>query len=417
MSRMRRVVVTGMGVVSSLGNTLDEFSVGLRAGRSGIARIDAWRALGLPSQVAGRASVAACEPLDRKIDRFVGDTGRFACIAARAAIADAGLAPARFAAPDAGAVVGSGVGAVSEYDEAMALVAQRGPERAGPYVVTRVMSSTCSAALAYAFGVQGVTYSPSAACCTSTLVIGQAMQLVRSGAQRIVLAGGSEELHTGTATMFGAMGVLSTSYNDDPHHASRPYDEGRDGFVMASGAGVLVLEERDHALRRGASIYAELTGFAQASEGRCMSAPGRAGIARAIREAWRADCEVTDNARVPDYINTHAPSTLLGDDEELHALTNVFGHSLPPFSSIKGSIGHALGAAGALDAIATLLMMRDGFAAGAVNFSTPAPATYGLPLIATTRDARIEHALSVSFGFGGVAACLAFRAGERQLSA
>jgi 3-oxoacyl-[acyl-carrier-protein] synthase I len=414
MNGMRRVVVTGMGVVSSLGNTLDEFSAGLRAGRSGITRIDAWRALGLPSQVAGRASVAACEPLDRKIDRFVGDTGRFACIAARSAIADAGLAPARFASPDAGAIVGSGVGALSDYDEAMALVARRGPDRAGPYVVTRVMSSTCSAALAYAFGVQGIAYSPSAACCTSTLAIGQAMQLVRGGAQQIVLAGGSEELHTGTATMFGAMNVLSTRYNDDPSHASRPYDDARDGFVMASGAGVLVLEERDHALRRGARIYAEVTGFAQASEGHCMNAPGRASIARAINQAWRAsnDDSDNDNPRVPDYINTHAPSTPLGDNEELHALTNVFGRAPPPFSSIKGSIGHALGAAGALDAIATLLMMRDGFVAGTVNLATPAPATHGLPLIAATRDARIDHALSVSFGFGGVAACLAFRASE-----
>jgi 3-oxoacyl-[acyl-carrier-protein] synthase I len=412
MSGMRRVVVTGMGVVSCLGNTLDEFSAGLRDGRSGITRIDAWRELGLSGQVAGRASVAMCDPLDRKIDRFVGDTGRFACIAARSAIADAGLAPARFASPDAGAVVGSGVGAISEYDEAMSIVVRRGPDRAGPYVVTRVMSSTCSAALAYAFGVQGITYSPSAACCTSTLAIGQAMQLVRSGAQRIVLAGGSEELHTGTATMFGAMNVLSTRYNDDPSHASRPYDEGRDGFVMGSGAGVLVLEERDHALQRGARIYAEVTGFAQANEGRCMSAPGRASIARAMDEAWRASSDANGNPRVPDYINTHAPSTPLGDDEELHALKNVFDGSPPPFSSIKGSIGHALGAAGALDAIATLLMMRDGFVAGTVNLSTPAPAAHGLPLIAASRDARIDDALSVSFGFGGVAACLAFRAGE-----
>jgi 3-oxoacyl-[acyl-carrier-protein] synthase I len=410
MREMRRVVVTGMGVVSCLGNTLDAFADALRAGRSGIARIDAWRELGLPSQVAGRASVSDGMPLERKVDRFVGDTGRFACIAAREAIADAGLEATRFATRDAGAVVGSGVGAISEYDAAMRVVNARGVERAGPHVVTRVMSSTCAAALSYAYGLGGVSYSPAAACCTSALAIGQALQLVRSGVQTLMLAGGSEELHTGTAMMFGAMGVLSTACNDAPSRASRPYDEARDGFVMASGAGVLVLEEREHALRRGARIYAELTGFAQATEGRCMNAPGRASIARVMHEAWREASASTDDARAPDYVNTHAPSTPLGDVEELHALKETFGAAPPAFSSIKGMTGHALGAAGALDAIATLLMMRDGFAAGSINLDAPIPQAHGLPLIAHTRPMRMRDALSVSFGFGGAAACLAFRA-------
>jgi 3-oxoacyl-[acyl-carrier-protein] synthase I len=412
MSGRFRVVVTGMGVVSCLGNTLGEFSAALRDGRSGIERIDAWRELGLPSQVAGRASVDACVPLERKVDRFVGDTGRFACIAAREAIADAGLDAARFAARDAGAVVGSGTGAISEYDAAMRIVNARGVDRAGPHVVPRVMSSTCAAALSYAFGLGGVAYSPSAACCTSALALGQALQLVRSGVQTLMLAGGSEELHTGTAMMFGAMGALSTAHNAVPSRASRPYDEARDGFVMASGAGVLVLEERDHALKRGARIYAELSGFAQATEGGCMNAPGRASIARVMSEAWRDAYASMPASGLPDYINTHAPSTLLGDSEELYALTQAFGATPPPFSSIKGMTGHALGAAGALDAIATISMMREGFAAGSTNIEAPLPQARGMPLIARTRALRMRDALSVSFGFGGAAACLAFRSHE-----
>ncbi|MDR5801401.1 beta-ketoacyl synthase N-terminal-like domain-containing protein [Caballeronia sp. LZ001] len=405
MREARRVVVTGMGVVSCLGNTLVSFATALRESRSGLSRIEAWRSLGLPSQVAGRASVALSPSLDRKLLRFVGDTGRFACHAARAAIDDAGLDAARLRARDVGAVVGSGVGAVSAYDEAMALVAARGIEKVGPYVVPRVMSSTCSAALAYAHGMQGIVYSPSAACCTSAIAIGQAMQLIQSGAQTIVLAGGSEELHTGTALMFGAMGVLATASNENSLAASRPYDEARDGFVMASGAGVLVLEERSHALARGARIHAEVTGFGHVTEGGEMIGPGRGSIAAAIRDAL-------GNGGAPDYVNTHAPSTPLGDIEELHALVDVFGGAPPPFSSIKGLCGHALGASGALDAIATLSMMRGGFMAGTPNLATRVPLAHNLPLVEQVRDARIREALSVSFGFGGVAACIAFRAAD-----
>jgi 3-oxoacyl-[acyl-carrier-protein] synthase-1 len=356
--------------------------------------------------VAGVASVANEPPFDRRIERFLGDTARFACHAARSAVSDAGLDPARLRAPDAGAVIGSGTGSLAAYDEAMDLVRAHGAGKAGPYTVPRAMSSTCSAAVAHAFGVEGVTYSPSSACTTSALAIGQAMRLIESGAQNIVLAGGSDELHDGSALLFGAMGVVSHRFNDVPGRASRPYDESRDGFVLASGAGVLVLESLDHALARGARIHGEITGFGQATDGADMVAPRRRGIARAIRAAA--------NGRVPGYVNTHAPSTPLGDIEELGALTDVFGSELPPFSSVKGLTGHPLGASGAHEAIYTLLMIERGWLAGTPNLDARDPATHGLPLVVETRQARLRDALSVSFGFGGVAACLAFAAYHDQ---
>jgi 3-oxoacyl-[acyl-carrier-protein] synthase-1 len=405
---LQRVVVTGMGIVSCLGNTLDEVSAALREGRSRIERIDAWRERGFTSQVAGVASVAHEPPFERKLERFMGDTARFACHAARKAIDDAGLDAAQLRSPRVGTVIGSGVGNMSTYDAAMAIAHARGVDKVPPYTVPHAMSSTASANVAQVFGLEGVSYSPSSACTTSALAIGQAMQLIQTGRQQIVLAGGSESLHDNMTLMFDAMGALSRRFNDTPQKASRPYDTERDGFVIASGGGVLVLESLDHALARGARIYAELTGFGDCTDSGGMVTPRAAGIARAMRGA------LNEAGKRPDYVNTHAPSTPLGDLEELHALNEVFGaafdHRVPAFSSTKGMTGHPLGACGAHEAIYTLLMMRDGFIAGTADIDTPEPALDGMPLVRATREARIGTAMSVSYGFGGSCASLMFEA-------
>jgi 3-oxoacyl-[acyl-carrier-protein] synthase-1 len=399
---LQRVVVTGMGIVSCLGNTLDEVAAALRAGRSRIERIDAWRERGFGSQVAGVASVAEEQPFERKLERFMGDTARFACHAAKKAIDDAGLGPAALRSPQAGTVIGSGVGTMSTYDVAMSIANARGVDKVPPYTVPHAMSSTASANVAQVFGLEGVSYSPSSACTTSALAIGQAMQLIQTGRQQIVLAGGSESLHDNMTLMFDSMGALSRGFNDTPQRASRPYDLARDGFVIASGGGVLVLESLDHALARGARIYAELIGFGDCTDSAGMVTPRAAGIARAMRGA------LGEARRRPDYINTHAPSTPLGDVEELRALVDVFGGEIPAFSSTKGMTGHPLGACGAHEAIYTLLMMRDGFIAGTPEIEAAEPAVDGMPLVRTTRDACIGTAMSISYGFGGSCASLMF---------
>ncbi|MFM0496932.1 beta-ketoacyl synthase N-terminal-like domain-containing protein [Paraburkholderia caledonica] len=404
---LQRVVVTGMGIVSCLGNSLDEVSAALRAGKSRIERVQAWRERGFASQVAGVASVANEAPFERKLERFMGDTARFACHAARKAIDDAGLDAAMLRSPLAGTVVGSGVGTMSSYDAAMTVANTRGVDKVPPYTVPHAMSSTASANVAQVFGLEGVGYSPSSACTTSALAIGQAMQLIQTGRQQIVLAGGSESLHDNMTLMFDAMGALSRRSNETPERASRPYDTKRDGFVIASGGGVLVLEALDHAVARGARIYAELTGFGDCTDAG-MVTPRAAGIARAVRGA------LDEAGKRPDYINTHAPSTPLGDVEELHALRQVFGaaseRGVPAFSSTKGMTGHPLGACGAHEAIYTLLMMRDGFIAGTTGIDSAEPEIDGMPLVRETRDARIGTAMSVSFGFGGSCASLMFEA-------
>ncbi|MFM0194336.1 beta-ketoacyl synthase N-terminal-like domain-containing protein [Paraburkholderia strydomiana] len=404
---LQRVVVTGMGIVSCLGNSLDEVSAALRAGTSRIERVEAWRERGFASQVAGVASVANEAPFERKLERFMGDTARFACHAARKAIDDAGLDAAMLRSPLAGTVIGSGVGTMSSYDAAMTVANTRGVDKVPPYTVPHAMSSTASANVAQVFGLEGVGYSPSSACTTSALAIGQAMQLIQTGRQQILLAGGSESLHDNMTLMFDAMGALSRRSNDAPERASRPYDTARDGFVIASGGGVLVLEALDHALARGARIYAELTGFGDCTDAG-MVTPRAAGIARAVRGA------LDEAGKRPDYINTHAPSTPLGDVEELHALRQVFGaaseRGVPAFSSTKGMTGHPLGACGAHEAIYTLLMMRDGFIAGTTGIDLAEPEIDGMPLVRETRDARIGSAMSVSFGFGGSCASLMFEA-------
>ncbi|WP_328516712.1 beta-ketoacyl synthase N-terminal-like domain-containing protein [Ralstonia pseudosolanacearum] len=397
-------MVTGMGIVSCLGNTLDAVAAALREGRSGLSAVSAWRTLGLASQVGGVASVADEAPFPRKFERFMGDTARLACHAARKAVEDAALDPALLQSPRVGAVVGSGSGALSAYDAALAISRARGVDRVPPYVVPQAMSSTVSANLAQVFGIGGISYSPSSACTTSALAIGQAAHWIRAGQQDIVLAGGAEELHDNYALLFDAMGALSRASADTPHLASRPYDTARDGFVLASGAGVLVLESLTHARARGARIYAEVIGFGQSTDSSSMVSPQAASIARAIRDTLR------HTAAVPDYINTHGPSTPSGDLEELRALKAVFGANTPAFSSTKGLTGHPPGAAGAHEAIYTLLMMRDGFIAGSPNIVTLESAATAMPLVRRSRPADLRTTLSISFGFGGSCAGLMFGA-------
>ncbi|MEF9416589.1 beta-ketoacyl synthase N-terminal-like domain-containing protein [Ralstonia sp. SM1864_UCD524_TZ4] len=397
-------MVTGMGIVSCLGNTLDAVAAALREGRSGLSAVSAWHALGLASQVAGVACVADEAPFPRKFERFMGDTARLACHAARKAVEDAALDPALLQSPRVGAVVGSGSGALSAYDAALAISRSRGVDRVPPYVVPQAMSSTVSANLAQLFGIGGISYSPSSACTTSALAIGQAAHWIRSGQQDIVLAGGAEELHDNYALLFDAMGALSRASADTPHLASRPYDTARDGFVLASGAGVLVLESLTHARARGARIYAEVIGFGQSTDSSSMVSPQAASIARAIRDTLR------HTEAPPDYINTHGPSTPSGDLEELRALKAVFGPNTPAFSSTKGLTGHPPGAAGAHEAIYTLLMMRDGFIAGCPNIVTLESEATAMPLVRRSRPADLRTTMSISFGFGGSCAGLMFGA-------
>jgi 3-oxoacyl-[acyl-carrier-protein] synthase-1 len=403
-SDAQRVVVTGMGIVSCLGNALGGVAQALRAGRSGLVRVDAWRERGFASQVAGVASVVAEPAFARKLERFMGDTARYACHAARLAIDDARLAAAALRSPLAGAVIGSSSGALSAYDAALALARERGVDKAPPFTVPQAMSSTVSANVAYAFGLEGITYSPSSACTTSALAIGQGMRLIQTGQQQIVLAGGSDELHDNCTLLFDAMGALSRGFNDTPLRASRPYDIARDGFVIASGAGVLVLESLAPARARGARIYAELTGFGQATDAATMVAPGAAGIARAIRSA------IDEAQTTPNYVNTHAPSTSLGDAQELHALRAVFGERMPPLSSTKALTGHSLAASGVHEAIYTLLMMCEGFIAGSAGIEVLDPCAKDVPLVRATRAAALDAAMSISFGFGGSCASLMFGA-------
>ena len=376
----------------------------------------------MASQLAARVRLGSPDiapPFDRRYERFMGDTARFACHATRLALADAGLDAALLRSPRAGAVIGSGSGTLQVYDDAMALVAARGIERAPPFIVPQVMGNTACASVAQVFGVSGITYAVSAACTTSTIALGQAAQLIASGAQDVMLAGGSEAMHDNTALMFDAMGVLSRGFNATPHTASRPYDRRRNGFVIGEGAGVLVLESLAHAQARGARIIALLDGYGQSTDPGGFVSPGASGIARAVDAAWH------DAGRAPlDYINTHAPSTPQGDLAETDALRQVFGGAdgMPAFSSTKAFSGHTLGACGVHEAIYTLLMMRDGFMAGTIG-PTPAQTTQNeggdleidpvfsdMPLITQTREARISRAMSVSFGFGGSCAALCFSA-------
>ena len=399
---MRRVVVTGMGLVSCLGNTLESVSASLRDTISGICHVPEYAELGLRSRVAGVPHIDLDASIDRKLKRFMGDAAAYAYVAMRSAIAHAGLAEEQVRNIRSGVIAGSGGGSPQWQIEAAELLHKKGVRRIGPYMVPRTMCSTVSATLATAFGILGLSYSISAACATSAHCIGAGADLIRHGAQDVMFVGGGEELHWGMTSMFDAMGALSTSHNEHPQHASRPYDSARDGFVIAGGGGMLVLEEYEHAKARGAHIHAELVGYGVTSDGADMVAPTGEGAVRCMRMAM-------NGIDVPiGYINTHGTATPLGDIVELGALREVFADSVPPLSSTKALSGHSLGAASVHEAIYSLIMLNEGFIAGSANIETLDPRAEGFPIVLQSRDARLGAVMSNSFGFGGTNASLVF---------
>lgn len=399
---MRRVVVTGMGIVSCLGDVADTVSRALQELRSGIRAIPDYAARGLRSQVAGVPQVDLDAAIDRKLRRFMGDAAAYAYLAMRSAIADAGLGHDAVSHPRTGVVAGSGGGSAQWQIEAADLLRGKGVRKVGPFMVPRTMCSTVSAMLATAFGILGLSYSIAAACATSAHCIGAAADLIRHGAQDIVFAGGGEEAHWGMTAQFDAMGALSSDRNDTPQAASRPYDAGRDGFVIAGGGGMLVLEDYAHAKARGARIHAELIGYGVTSDGADMVAPSGEGAVRCMKMA------LANLARPVDYLNTHGTATPLGDIVELDAVREAFGAAMPPLSSTKALTGHSLGAASVHEAIYSLLMMRDGFVAGSANIDALDPRAEGFPILRESREARLDTVMSNSFGFGGTNASLVF---------
>ncbi|MFC1681866.1 beta-ketoacyl-ACP synthase I [Pseudomonadota bacterium] len=399
---MRRVVVTGLGIVSSIGNNKTEVLDSLRSGRSGIRFNQEYADLGLRSHVEGPVDISLEEHIDRRVRRFMGDASAFNYIAMKEAVADAGFEPDEISDPRIGLIAGSGGASPKNVVQAADILRQRGVRKVGPYMVTRTMSSTNAACIGTAMKIKGVSYSISSACATSAHCIGHAAELIQFGKQDVVFAGGGEELDWTTTVLFDAMGALSSKYNDTPEVASRCYDADRDGFVISGGGGILVMEEMDRAVKRGARIYAELTGYGATSDGEDMVQPSGEGAIRCMRQSME---NVTDSI---DYVNVHGTSTPIGDIKELEALGEVFGDKVPPISSTKSLTGHGLGAAGVCEAIYSLLMMENGFITKSANIENLDPAAAGFPIVRETRDAELKTIMSNSFGFGGTNSTLVF---------
>ena len=408
--RLRRVVVTGMGIVSCIGTDVAQVLSSLREGRSGISFIPEYAEMGFRSQVAGKPVIDLDQAIDRKLRRFMGDGAAYLHLCMEQAIADAGLSAAEVSHERTGIIVGSGGPSTRNQVEAARICQERGPKRVGPYMVPRCMSSTTSATAATNFRIHGVNYTISSACSTSAHCIGNAAELIQWGKQDVMFAGGGEELDWTLSVLFDAMGAMSSRYNDRPQQASRAYDANRDGFVIAGGGGVLVLEELEHARARGATIHGELVGYGATSDGHDMVAPSGEGAVRCMQQA------LTGIERPVSYINTHGTSTPVGDITELDAIRTVFGareQVLPHLSSTKSMTGHSLGATGAQEAIYCLLMLRHGFVAPSINIENLDPGADGLP-IAQQRIDNVAHdvVLSNSFGFGGTNCTLAFAFGD-----
>lgn len=400
----RRVVITGMGAVSCIGNTLDDILAALRQQRCGLRHVAEYAELGLRSQVAGVPDLSAEAPVPRKLARYMGDPALYAYHAMRKALDDARLPEAALHHPRTGLVAGSGVGSAFNHLSGIQTLRERGADKIPPYLVPRAMGSTVSANLATIFGIQGVSFSITSACATSAHCIGQGAQLIQAGKQDVVFAGGAEEVCWTSTALFDAMGALSTGFNATPKQASRPYAIDRDGFVIAGGGGMLVLESLAHARARQAHIYGELIGFGATSDGRDMVNPDPDGAARAMRLA------LAEAGIGIDYVNTHATSTVNGDLSELKALAAVFGDALPRYGSTKGLTGHPIGAAGVHEAIYCLLMLEHQFIAGSPAFAPldPQLITFAPPLTGAL-DHPLATAMSNSFGFGGTNASLIFR--------
>ncbi|MBP8111235.1 MAG: beta-ketoacyl-ACP synthase I [Agitococcus sp.] len=402
---MRRVVVTGLGIVSCIGNDAATVTESLKKSLSGIRANETYANMGFRSQVSGRPTVDLEASIDRKLKRFMGDAAAYAYLSMQQAITDAGLTPEDIAKnPRIGVVAGSGGASTENVLIAVDTAREKSVKRIGPYMVPRTMTSTVVASLATAFQIYGINYSMSSACATSAHCIGNAMEQIQLNKQDMVFAGGGEEEHWSLSCLFDAMGAMSSRYNDTPETASRPFSANRDGFVIAGGGGMIVLEEYEHAVKRGARIYGELVGYAATSDGYDMVSPSGDGAARCMQIALAmADCPV-------DYINVHGTSTPAGDTMELKAIRQVFGDKIPYISSTKSLTGHSLGAAGVQEAIYSLLMMQSDFVAASANIDELDPAAEGFPIVRETiENAGLTTVMSNSFGFGGTNASLVFK--------
>lgn len=400
---MRRVVVTGMGIVSCIGNDVSEVLASLKAGKSGISASEEYAAMGFRSQVHGKPNINLEEKIDKRLYRFMGDTAAYAHISMEQAIADAGLSENLVSNERTGIVMGSGGPSTRSQVAAADIAREKGPKRVGPFAVPKCMSSTVSATAATNFKIKGVNYSISSACSTSAHCIGNAAELIQWGKQDIMFAGGAEELDWSLSVLFDAMGAMSSNYNATPERAARAYDANRDGFVIAGGGGVLVLEELEHAKARGAKIYAEITGYGATSDGHDMVAPSGEGAVRCMRQAL-------STVKGPvTYINSHGTSTPVGDITELGAIREVFqGKPVPHISATKSMTGHSLGATGVQEAIYCLLMMQHNFVAPSINVETLDDGAKDMPIaLQRIDDVQHETVLSNSFGFGGTNCTLA----------
>ena len=403
---MRRVVVTGMGIVCSIGNNAGEVTESLRNARSGIVAADVYREMGFRCQVHGSLKIDVEAAIDRRARRFMGDGAAYNFIAMEQAIADSGLEEKDIVNPRTGLVMGSGgpsTKAIVGAADTARTEPVKGPKRVGPFVVPKAMSSTCSAVLSTWFKIKGVNYSITSACSTSAHCIGNAGELIQWGKQDVVFAGGGEELDWTLSVLFDAMGAMSSRFNETPQRASRAFDKDRDGFVISGGGGVVVLEELEHAKARGAKIYAELVGYGATSDGHDMVAPSGEGAIRCMRQGLE-----TVKGQI-DYINAHGTATPVGDVAEIGALREVFGNRIPPVNSTKSLTGHSLGAAGVHESIYSLLQMQNGFIAESANIDELDPEVADAPIVRSRIDgAKLERVLSNSFGFGGTNATLVF---------
>ena len=403
MSTLKRAVITGIGAISCIGNNISEITKSLKLGTSGIRFNESYKELGMRSHISGSINLNLKDLIDRKHLRFMGEAASYAYLSAAEAIKDSGLDLSRFSSQDVGVIAGSGGASSRSQVEAADIVKSKGVKRIGPYRVTQTMGNTVSAALATFFGIKGVNFSISSACSTSAHCIGSALEQIQLGKQKIILAGGAEDEHWTMSSMFDAMGALSSSYNESPEKASRPFDKDRDGFVIAGGAGMLVVEELDHALERNADIYAEITGYGATSDGDDMVHPSGEGATNCMLKA--VEMHGKDNI---DYINAHGTSTPAGDPVELESIKKVFIDKIPPISSTKSQTGHTLGAAGALESIFSLLMLKNSFISKTLNLSSSIDEGEGLDLVSEVRNQDMDAVMNNSFGFGGTNVSLVF---------
>ena len=401
---MKRAVITGIGIVSSIGNNKEEVLASLKSGQSGITFSEQFKEVGMRSQVWGDLKINPSEHIDRKVMRFMGDAAAYTYLSMQQAVADSNLPEDMVSNVRTGLVAGSGGGSSKNQVDACQIMKDKGVRRVGPYMVPRTMASTTSACVATPFKIKGINYSMSSACATSSHCIGHALEQIQLGKQDIVFAGGGEELDWTMACEFDAMGALSSKYNETPDKASRTYDTKRDGFVISGGGGMVVVEELEHALARGAKIYAEIVGYGATSDGYDMVAPSGEGAIRCMQQAL-----ATVDGKV-DYLNTHGTSTPVGDVKELEAINAVFGDDAPKISSTKSQTGHSLGAAGVHEAIYSLLMMENDFISASCNIDEVDEKALNLPIVKNKPEAaKLDVVMSNSFGFGGTNATLVFK--------